>query len=291
MNENPNTKDIFTRLATPFHPDDIEWRAGATNNDKNKALALAYITSRAVMDRLDEVLGPENWKDEYAPGPDGGVICGLSLRIGSEWITKWDGAENTEFEAIKGGLSDAFKRAGYKWGIGRYLYRLESQCVPCELHGKTIVLKATPPLPPWALPDEWRAPSGPVMSHNTTTGSQTLEEREQQILKELGFEEQPTPEPVPVSMAPVSPKPSVSNGNGSASKSQPAPAVSQPQTPPSQPNGKRLVSWNADLVKAVLNTKLSTTIAEAVRLLNESGLPANASPEQAVTRIREMRKG
>ena len=100
---NDNLKDLFARLSAPFHPDDIEWRAGATNADKTKALALAYITSRAVMDRLDEVIGPENWHDEYAPGPDGGVICGLSLRIQDEWITKWDGAENTDFEAVKAG--------------------------------------------------------------------------------------------------------------------------------------------------------------------------------------------
>jgi len=102
MNENKNHKDIFRKLSTPFHPDDMEWRAGATNADKTKALALAYITSRAVMDRLDEVIGPENWRDEYQPGPMGGLICGISLRIGCEWITKRDGAENTQFEAIKG---------------------------------------------------------------------------------------------------------------------------------------------------------------------------------------------
>src|SRR5512135_1254515 len=159
MNDNLNLKDIFARLSEPFNPGDIEWRAGATNADKTKALALAYITSRAVMDRLDEVIGPENWKDEYAPGPDGGVICGLSLRIGNEWITKWDGADNTEFEAIKGGLSDAFKRAGYKWGVGRYLYKLESVWVACEAHGKTISLKTTPPLPAWALPKDLIKPS------------------------------------------------------------------------------------------------------------------------------------
>jgi hypothetical protein len=87
MNDSLNTKEIFTRLAMPFASSDIEWRAGATNADKTRALALAYITSRAVMDRLDEVIGPENWKDEYKPGPDGGVTCGLSLRIHDEWIT------------------------------------------------------------------------------------------------------------------------------------------------------------------------------------------------------------
>ena len=82
--KNQNT---FTRLAAPFNPSDLEWRAGATNQDKTQALALAYITSRAVMDRLDEVIGPENWCDEYQPGPDGGLICGLSLRVNGEWVT------------------------------------------------------------------------------------------------------------------------------------------------------------------------------------------------------------
>ena len=52
---------VFAQLAAPFDPSDLEWRAGATNKDKNKALALAYITSRAVMDRLDDVVSPENW--------------------------------------------------------------------------------------------------------------------------------------------------------------------------------------------------------------------------------------
>jgi hypothetical protein len=130
----------FDQLAAPFTLDDIEFRAGATNQEKTQALALAYITSRAVMNRLDEVVGPANWRDEYRPGPDGGVICGLSLRVGGEWITKWDGAENTNFEAIKGGLSDAFKRAAVKWGIGRYLYSTPDFWVPCQVRGKTVVL-------------------------------------------------------------------------------------------------------------------------------------------------------
>jgi len=130
----------FTQLSAPFALDDLEFRAGTTNNDKTKALALAYITSRAVMNRLDEVVGPANWRDEYRPGPDGGVVCGLSLRIEGEWVIKWDGAENTNFEAIKGGLSDAFKRAAVKWGIGRYLYNTPDFWVNCHVRGKTVVL-------------------------------------------------------------------------------------------------------------------------------------------------------
>lgn len=142
----------FSDLAKPFPPEHVEWKAGATNVDKTKALAMAYIDSRAVMNRLDDVVGPQNWKDDYKAGPDGGVLCGISIRFGDEWITKWDGGENSDFEAVKGGLSDAFKRAAVKWGIGRYLYDVPSQWVECEQRGKTTVLKGKPTLPQWALP-------------------------------------------------------------------------------------------------------------------------------------------
>ena len=274
---NENTKDLFARLAAPFHPDDIEWRAGATNADKSKALALAYITSRAVMDRLDEIISPENWRDEYAPGPDGGVICGLSLRIQNEWITKWDGAENTDFEAIKGGLSDAFKRAGYKWGIGRYLYKLESAWVPCELRGKSISLKSTPTLPAWALPNEWRDPSGKVVSKAVKSPN----ELEQEILKELGYK----PEAVPVSqaavaapVAPIAPKGNGSNGNGVNTK---------PASPQFAPNGKKAMSWGTAQVEALLKSKLAANPVEAVHMLNESGLTQDANPQQVVEHFKK----
>jgi hypothetical protein len=38
------------------------------------------------------------------------------------WISRCDGADDTNIEGAKGGLSDAFKRAAVKFGIGRYLY-------------------------------------------------------------------------------------------------------------------------------------------------------------------------
>jgi len=145
-------KAIFAALAAPFPSTDIEWRAGSTNKAKTSALALAYITSRAVMNRLDEVVGPENWRDEYRSGPQGGVVCQLSLRLNGEWLAKEDGADNTDFEAVKGGLSDALKRAAVKWGIGRYLYQLPAKWVTCEQRGRSVVLTQTPALPEWALP-------------------------------------------------------------------------------------------------------------------------------------------
>ena len=53
---------------------------------------------------------------------DGRTVCELSLKINGVWITKTDGAGDTNIEGEKGGLSDAFKRAAVKFGVGRYLY-------------------------------------------------------------------------------------------------------------------------------------------------------------------------
>lgn len=53
-------------------------------------------------------------------------ICEISIYYPDrqEWITKSDGAGSTDIEPIKGGLSNAFKRAASIWNIGRYLYEL-----------------------------------------------------------------------------------------------------------------------------------------------------------------------
>ena len=58
------------------------------------------------------------------------MVCNLSIRVGGEWISKEDGAPFTDFEAFKGGISDALKRAAVKYGIGRYLYDAPIQWVP-----------------------------------------------------------------------------------------------------------------------------------------------------------------
>lgn len=124
------------RLQGFFSEDDVDWKPIAVSKKTGKALAAAYVSNRAIMDRLDDVCGPENWKNEYQPGPGGGVICGLSIRVGDDWVTKWDGADNTDVEAVKGGLSTSMRRAAVQWGIGRYMYRLPNQWVPIDQHGR-----------------------------------------------------------------------------------------------------------------------------------------------------------
>ena len=166
------TREItLDHLRDPFAPEDIEWRVqqAGEKNGKPWARVLAYVTNRAIQERLDEVVGPENWQNTFREGPSGGVVCGISVRIprpdtagagGAEWITKWDGAENTDVEPVKGGLSNAMKRAAVQWGIGRYLYDLEEGWARVHDGGRFSAktkdgtwFKWDPPeLPAWATP-------------------------------------------------------------------------------------------------------------------------------------------
>lgn len=157
------------RLKDPFPEQHIEWRLQSCGEKNGKVWArvLAYVTNRAIMDRLDEVVGPENWRNEYQPAPCGGVMCGLSIKTDGEWVTKWDGAENTDIEGVKGGLSGAMKRAGVQWGIGRYLYDLEEGFADVSERGRyrgqtkeRVSFRWDPPqLPKWALPEQQRRAS------------------------------------------------------------------------------------------------------------------------------------
>lgn len=129
------------KLAEPFPPDEIEWRVGSTTANKDRGLALAYLTARHVMDRLDEVCGPEGWQVSYHETPKGRVIGTISIKVGSDWISKSDGAGETDVEGEKGAISDALKRAAVPWGIGRYLYTLESPWVEIEPMGRSFKIK------------------------------------------------------------------------------------------------------------------------------------------------------
>lgn len=144
---------IWERLAEPFAENQVKVRVQTvvakrdqqTNRypDNSIGMAIHYIDARNVMQRLDDVLGPENWCDEYSPGSQV-VECRLSLRVSGEWITKADvGYPNgkASAEPFKDAYSDALKRAAVKWGIGRFLYDMTALKVKVDPHGniKTIV--------------------------------------------------------------------------------------------------------------------------------------------------------
>jgi len=135
--------EIIKRLREPFSSTEIEWKIQVTTQDKARGMAVAYMDARAVQRRLDEVVGPFNWKNVYSLWHDNSQICGISIFNDerNEWVTKFDGAENSDIEPIKGGLSDSFKRAATSWGIGRYLYELDGIWVEIEPRGKSFAIK------------------------------------------------------------------------------------------------------------------------------------------------------
>ena len=166
-------------LAAYFAPDDLDWRAITISKRTNKGLAAAYITNRAIMNRLDEAVGPGSWRNEFAPGPGGGIVCGLSIYVESrsEWVTKWDGAENTDVEAIKGGLSNAMRRAAVQWGIGRYLYDFPQQWVPVDDYKQ---FKISPRIPDHYLPgrEAHAQPARPARAERTPAEREEIRQEE-----------------------------------------------------------------------------------------------------------------
>lgn len=143
-------------LRAPFQLKDLEWRfadyrkAKQAEQQKKQAIAVPYVQSRAIMERLDKVVGAQRWRTSYrevamaktrqsrqnADKVDGwestertleagtAVECTLSIRFGDEWISKSDVGEVTQIASVKGAYSDALKRAAVQWGMGRDLYKL-----------------------------------------------------------------------------------------------------------------------------------------------------------------------
>lgn len=145
-------EQVMAKLAEPFDAGEVKWKPQSVKG--NRALAVCYIDARLVMDRLDEVFGVGGWKDEYAPLPNGAVLCQLSVCVGGQWVSRQDvGSESEqpdEHDRTKAAFSDALKRAAVKFGIGRYLYRLGHQW--CDYDPARRQFSTRPKLPTWALP-------------------------------------------------------------------------------------------------------------------------------------------
>lgn len=179
-------QEIMAKLQAPFKAEEIEWRVGSTNKDKSKGLALAYVTNRAMQNRLDDVFGVFGWQNEFKEWRGNSQICGISIwdEDKAKWITKWDGADDSQTEAVKGGLSDSMKRAAYQWGIGRYLYNLPQTWVALK-DGKYIITEPT--LPAWALPQGTPPAKAATIPKNTlinpadTNPGQAQQQAQQQV--------------------------------------------------------------------------------------------------------------
>lgn len=105
--------------------DEIDVRVAQTTNYDGvvKVNLLLYKDARVDMKILDELYGPMNWKRSHQLIGDR-LYCTIEVRDPQtgEWIAKQDVGTESNTEPEKGQASDAFKRAGFNWGIGRELY-------------------------------------------------------------------------------------------------------------------------------------------------------------------------
>jgi len=99
----------------------FQWRVQSFSKNKPSAQCVAYIDARDVMDLLDKVCGIENWQSDYKE-VKGNMFAGIGIKTAEGWVWKWDCGVESNVDKEKGEASDSFKRAGVKWGIGRFLY-------------------------------------------------------------------------------------------------------------------------------------------------------------------------
>lgn len=64
--------ELMNALAAPFSEKEVKFRPQTVKN--NRAQAIPYVDVRVVQDRLDQVMGIENWQDDFQMLPDGSVL-------------------------------------------------------------------------------------------------------------------------------------------------------------------------------------------------------------------------
>jgi hypothetical protein len=133
--------ELLQELRKPFHPSHVTWKPGILNEDRTRALALAYADLRAYQNRLDEVCGLD-WSVTYTPWGDR-VICHLTIR-GITRSSTGEPDSQSERSEIAGTAAEAqaFKRACAMFGLGRYLYNLPSMWVDYDNKGRSFTDRA-----------------------------------------------------------------------------------------------------------------------------------------------------
>ncbi len=132
------TREQLEQLRRPFPASKISFKCQTKPNEKGNSLVVAYIDARDVMERLDDVVGPD-WSDRYEKaGTAKGLVCYLTVC----GVTRADvGDDDNENEPVKSAFSDAFKRAAVKFGVGRFLYDLPKMWGKAKPIGKSFVLE------------------------------------------------------------------------------------------------------------------------------------------------------
>ena len=127
-------RELGEKLRRPFDPNDVDFRVqGRVSEQTGKGQVVAYIDARLVQDRLDAVVGPGEWTFEWEPiVVEKGDVQVAKGTLTIHGVAKSDVGTASNFEASKGCVSDALKRAAVHFGIGRYLYDIPASWVQAD---------------------------------------------------------------------------------------------------------------------------------------------------------------
>jgi len=139
-------------LFPPLREEDIEVRVDKFTADGKKLRLLLY--KNGVIDgiMLDTIVGKYNWQKKnvryFAPDGTPYLDCEIKIRTeNGDWISRDGTGEESNFEPKKGQETDAMKRAGFAFGIGRELknhppvIEIEAECLSTEPSANTITLE------------------------------------------------------------------------------------------------------------------------------------------------------
>jgi hypothetical protein len=147
------------KLSEPLSVSDIDFKIATVTKTQTAVWAsiLAYKDARVDMRILDEACGQLGWQVEYQRDSKGVLQCTISIwdDLKMQWISKTSNGTESDYESEKGEYSDAFKRAGFMWGIGRQLYdfpQIWIQLNDKDYYEKDGKVKAAHSL----KPNEWR---------------------------------------------------------------------------------------------------------------------------------------
>ena len=259
-------------LARPFTAAAIEFLVVATfpKDQPTGAFIACYVSRVTAEDRLDTVVGPDNWEVEYRPLDNDTMLCALTV-FGVTKQAVGQGSNRWSQEA------NAFKRACKLFGIGRYLYKMKQvrlQTSQLRRSGKS-----------WFVPDAlaehlrtgytqrvkatYEALYGEPLDHNDVIG-------------QFGDEgEERSSDPEGETIAEQGP------GEGSAPPA-PQPAPAEPGAPAPEPPAASAQPMNDTLRKAIERTPYPEPLARALGAFLYDGRPLEELTAQESTELVEL---
>lgn len=133
--------DVWARLAAPLPADSIAWRQDGkptTRDGKFFARFVCYVEAGTVRERLDSVV-PGEWDLSVTPLPDlvnhegTETEKAFKARLQILGVVREDVGQGSDYKAA---VTDAFKRAAVRFGIGHELYAMGTNWVEIDGDGK-----------------------------------------------------------------------------------------------------------------------------------------------------------